>query len=446
MVLHALSLIQKQVNSFNIVAEESTMTSQAVDDITPHHAACCSVIPTYILSKIADSPDAPDAAREHARNALVHTRTIIQRHQESILRQINATPAQGASHQGIIPDHISNSIANSYPAGSEGEDAAQRTLSLSAEIRDNREAHADSLRDAQAKPPTTKRLKRVVYDAKHTEILDEKLVRSEGGPATSDPAADECYDGLGATFNFYSDILSRNSINGAGMSLIGTVHFDKNYNNAYWDGKQMVFGDGDGTYFNRFTASLDVIGHELAHGVTQFTANLIYEGETGALNESMSDVFGCMIKQYKLNQTSAEADWLIGVGLFTPAVNGKSLRSMKAPGTAYDDPVIGKDLQVANYADVLTSELPSDFDNGGVHIYSGVPNRAFYLVATELGGHSWDRAGKIWWAALTDRRLTPSSKFQAFAKLTVEKAETLYDQSVKAVVEHAWKEVGVDTG
>ncbi|KAF9526864.1 hypothetical protein CPB83DRAFT_443183 [Crepidotus variabilis] len=415
--------------------------------VKPNHAACCSVIPTYILSNIADSPHAPEAARTHARNALAHTLNFIQKHQNSITHQLSITQAHPGANQGqsFVPDHILNSIASSHPAGSEGEEAAQRSLRISSEIRDRREAESDSLRGAAPAKPA-KRLNRVIYNANHTQILDESLARSEKGPATGDTAVDECFDGFGATFKFYADIFNRNSINNAGMSLIGTVHFDNAYNNAQWDGSQMIFGDGDGIYFNRFTASVDVIGHELTHGVTQYTANLVYQGESGALNESVSDVFGSMIKQFQHNQTSAQADWLIGEGLFTSKVKGVALRSMKAPGTAYDDPVIGKDEQFANYADVLKAELASDFDNGGVHIISGVPNRAFYLVASELGGNSWDRAGKIWWATLTDRRLTPSSNFQAFAKLTTEQAGNLYGESVKTAVENAWKEVGIDTG
>src|SRR5919202_6568433 len=129
------------------------------------------------------------------------------------------------------------------------------------------------------------------------------------------------------------------------MDLIGTVHYDKDHDNASWDGSQMVFGDGDGQYFNRFTLAIDVMGHELTHGVTGNTARLEYHDQPGALNESMSDVFGSLVKQYASSpqQTAAQADWLIGAGLFTARVNGLALRSMKAPGTAYDDPMLGRD-------------------------------------------------------------------------------------------------------
>src|SRR6185312_15543366 len=114
---------------------------------------------------------------------------------------------------------------------------------------------------------------------------------------------DEAYDGLGATYQLYSEAFDRDSIDDAGMPLLGSVHYDVDYDNAFWDGRQMVFGDGDGELFNRFTISLDVIGHELTHGVTADEAGLVYFRQSGALNESVSDVFGVLVKQYHLGQT-----------------------------------------------------------------------------------------------------------------------------------------------
>ncbi len=139
----------------------------------------------------------------------------------------------------------------------------------------------------------------------------------------------------------------------------------------------MVFGDGDGQIFQRFTKSVSVIGHELAHGVTQYTANLAYRNQAGALNESMSDVFGVLVEQYLKQESARDASWLIGEGLFTDQVQGAALRSMKAPGTAYDDDVLGKDPQ----PDSMDTYVRTSADNGGVHINSGIPNKAFYVVA-----------------------------------------------------------------
>ncbi len=209
----------------------------------------------------------------------------------------------------------------------------------------------------------------------------------------------------------------------------------------------MIFGDGDGTYFGTFTRSLDVIGHELTHGVTGATANLEYNQQSGALNESVSDVFGSMVKQYILNQTSEEADWLIGEGIFTSKVKGVALRSMKSPGTAYDDPVVGKDPQPARMANYVNT---SD-DEGGVHINSGIPNRAFYEAAVALGGHSWDQAGKIWYATITDPKIKNTKgqdgatvcDFKTFADFTSSHAQTLFGDDAQAKVKQAWTTVGV---
>ena len=194
------------------------------------------------------------------------------------------------------------------------------------------------------------------------------------------------------------------------MPLNSTVHYQKGYDNAFWNGSQMVYGDGDEDLppaqrlFNRFTISMDVIGHELTHGVTQFTANLVYSNQPGALNESFSDVFGSLVRQRSLNQDVNAADWIIGKGLLTSNVNGVGLRSMKDPGTAYNDPVLGKDPQPGHMKDYVTTTQ----DNGGVHINSGIPNRAFYLVATAIGGFGWGETGPIWYVTLPDRVKYPS--------------------------------------
>ena len=237
-------------------------------------------------------------------------------------------------------------------------------------------------------------------------------------------------------------MFDRNSIDDAGMALDATVHFGQNYNNAFWNSTQMVFGDGDGQLFNRFTVALDVIGHELAHGVTEDEAKLMYFNQSGALNESLSDVFGSLIKQYALKQTAEDADWLIGKGLFTKKIKGVALRSMKAPGTAFDDKLLGKDPQPGHMDDfVQTYE-----DNGGVHINSGIPNHAFYQVATRIGGFAWERAGRIWYDALRDARLRPNSGFLRFARITYDIAGRLYgaNKDEHKAVKEGWKAVGIN--
>jgi Zn-dependent metalloprotease len=225
------------------------------------------------------------------------------------------------------------------------------------------------------------------------------------------------------------------------MPLRGVVHFGEDYPNAFWDGRRMVFGDGDGELFGRFTRSLDVIGHELGHGVIEDEAALEYHGQPGALNEHVADVAGIMVKQRSLGQTVDQADWLIGADVLGPEFEGAALRSMKAPGTAYDDPVLGVDPQPAHYDDyVRTFE-----DNGGVHVNSGIPNRAFYLLASHLGGPSWLAAGQIWYDALRSPLLTTTATFQQFARLTQRAAVQRFGpgSGEADAVREAWEEVGL---
>jgi len=283
--------------------------------------------------------------------------------------------------------------------------------------------------------------KRTIFDAQTTEDLPGRMVRSEGQPAVADKAVNQAYDGLGDTFDFYLAAYNRNSIDNAGMPMLATVHYSSNYDNAFFNGEEMVFGDGDNVLFTGFTGAADVIGHELTHGVTGSEANLTYQGQSGALNESISDVFGSLVKQYKLGQTADQADWLIGAGILAPGLKGKALRSMKEPGTAYDDPKLGKDPQPADMAHfVHTGE-----DNGGVHTNSGIPNHAFYLVAAALGGHAWEKAGQIWYDTLVDHNLKANSSFATFANLTAQNAGSRYGagSAEQKAVRDAWAKVGV---
>jgi Zn-dependent metalloprotease len=282
---------------------------------------------------------------------------------------------------------------------------------------------------------------RTIYDAQNKRRKPGRKVRGEGDPPTGDKAVDEAYDGLGATYDLFCEEYGRDSIDDNGMPLDATVHFGQNYDNAFWDGRQMVFGDGDGEIFNRFTIAVDVMGHELTHGVTEHEAGLIYWKQAGALNEHISDVFGSLVKQYVDEETAEEADWLIGEGIFTNNVQGVALRSMKAPGTAYDDPVLGKDPQPAHMRDYLNTMQ----DNGGVHINSGIPNKAFYLAAVEIGGSAWDKAGLIWYDTLRSPLLRRNTQFQQFANLTVMTAGQLFGfNSAEAnAVRTGWAEVGI---
>jgi len=283
--------------------------------------------------------------------------------------------------------------------------------------------------------------RRTIFDARHDRDLPGVIVRTEGEARTGDDAVDEAYAQAGRTYDYFRRIHERRSLDDRGMRLESSVHYGNGFNNAHWNGRQMIYGDGDGKYFRRFTASLEVIAHELTHGVTQYAAALGFSGQCGALAEHMSDVFGVLVKQYWLGQTAARADWLIGADLLTPRVHGAGIRSMKAPGTAYDDPVLGRDPQPSHMRGYVTTRA----DDRGVHSNSGIPNHAFYRVARDLGGRAWEVAGRIWYRALT-RELGPRSRFQHCADATARSASELYGVRSDAhrAVLAAWKAVGIE--
>jgi Zn-dependent metalloprotease len=338
----------------------------------------------------------------------------------------------------IVPIYVLRAVGAS--AGMGISLAAQRAIVHDNALRQLRTLRAPERETPRAEPATTPHKDRTVSDARHTMRLPGTPVRTEGSEPSSDVAVNEAYDGTGGTFDFYWEVFRRDSIDDAGLPLLSTVHYGLEYDNAFWDGSQMIFGDGDGEVFNRFTIALEVIGHELTHGVTEYMAGLQYEGQPGALNESVSDVFGSLVKQWVNGETADEADWLIGEGLLAPGIDGVALRSMKAPGTAYDDERLGgKDPQPATMDDYVET---SD-DDGGVHINSGIPNHAFYLAATEFGGSAWEQAGPIWFATLRDPELTSTSTFAEFATRTSANAETLFGADGRDVVTAAWEGVGI---
>jgi Zn-dependent metalloprotease len=316
------------------------------------------------------------------------------------------------------------------------------TLTVDAELRGRRTSSSprtavETVQAPEAPSPQAQPGQSVdwtVHTATNGTSLPGRVVRGRLDPASGDPAVDEAADGIVGALGMYSAAFGRSSYDGAGAPVSLTVHYGKDYDNAFWDGTQLVFGDGDGDIFDRFTKPVDVLGHELTHAVTEHTAGLDYQGQSGALNESVSDVFGSCLKQWLLGQSVDQADWLVGAGLFLPGVQARGLRDMAAPGTAYDDPRLGKDPQGAS----MDHYVDTQDDNGGVHLNSGIPNRAFYLAATAIGGHSWDGAGRIWYAALTGTDVGPGTDFAGFAAATVAAAGDHAD-----AVGQAWSTVGV---
>jgi len=312
--------------------------------------------------------------------------------------------------------------------------SARRTLVETARLRGQRSILGQMfLGDQQSG------LHRTVYDAQHGTEPTGQVVRREGEADIGDAVANEAYAGLGATYTFYKEVFNRDSIDNKGMRLDGVVHYGNNYDNAFWNGSRMIFGDGDGQSFIGFTKAVDVIGHELTHGVTEFTCNLEYHFQSGALNESMSDVFGSLVKQYLNKQSAKDADWLIGAGIMGPALPGaKALRSMKEPGTAFPG-----DDQPATMDGYKESSDDEFGDYGGVHRNSGIPNHAFYLLADQLAGNAWEDAGQIWYETLL--ALNSKSNFQDCADMAFQVAGQRFGSgsNQQNAVASAWSQVGI---
>ncbi|MEU3406402.1 M4 family metallopeptidase [Streptomyces sp. NPDC006670] len=338
----------------------------------------------------------------------------------------------------IIPPYILDKLLESPDR--DVRQAALDTMLTTARLRGERTVRA-SFAGAIATPGDGRR---TIFDCDEGVTLPRAtLVRTEDGPESADTAVDQAFEGLGLTRDFYRQVFQRDSIDDQGMRLDGYVHFDVRFNNAFWDGQQMIFGDGDGTEFSNLAGSLDVIGHELTHGVTENTAGLEYHNQSGALNESMSDVFGSLVKQWSLKQKAEEADWKIGAEVWTPGIAGDALRSLKEPGHAYDNPQFGKDPQPDRMGKFIHLPDTPRGDSGGVHLNSGIPNKAFYLAAVGIGGFAWEGAGHIWYEAL--RASSADTNFQDFADTTHQKAGDLFGAGSpeQAAVLAAWAGVEI---
>ncbi|ANW20283.1 M4 family metallopeptidase [Streptomyces clavuligerus] len=345
----------------------------------------------------------------------------------------------------IIPPHVLDKVATS--GDPDLAPVARHTLETDAKQRTRRQLNIalgvpDEVGIIRGSGPT-EHPTRTLHDCGNSTRLPGAKVRDEGQDPGQDATVNRVYAGLGSTFELLLSGYGRSSLDGEGLPLVASVHYGRGYANAFWNGQQMVFGDGDGEVFLDFSQSVDVIAHELTHGLTQYTANLTYFGQPGALNESVSDVIGSLVKQYVLDQTADRADWLLGAEILGPRVNGAALRSLKAPGTAYDDEILGKDPQPAT----MDGYVRTGRDNGGVHINSGIPNHAFYLAATELGGKAWERAGQIWFDTLTGGALHEDATFRDFAGATLDAARERYgDGEELQAVTKAWATVKVPTG
>jgi Zn-dependent metalloprotease len=346
---------------------------------------------------------------------------------------------------GFVPPHVIDHIARVTGNESAEPSASQRTAVVSKQLREERRrepVELTALPGALTGAPAgalAGDTDRKVYDCEGQWALDVTLVRGEGDPAVTLKSANAAYDNAGATRAFYKDVLNRRSYDHQGSDIVVNVNFGLDFNNAFWYAHHIVLGTGDDVVFTDFSYSPDVFGHELTHGVVEFTANLDYYSQSGALNESFADVFGSLVEQRLRGQDAESANWLIGDEIVAEGLYGEALRSMAHPGTAYDNPIMGQDPQPAHMNDYYTGP----FDNQGVHINSGIPNRAFYLTAMEIGT---DAAGLIWYAGL--QNLWPTANFVDAATVLAAQARILardnkVDRQAAQTVRAAFREVGV---
>jgi vibriolysin len=241
------------------------------------------------------------------------------------------------------------------------------------------------------------------------------------------------------TWDFYSAKFGRDSFNGSGAIIHSTVHYSKNYVNAFWDGQQMVYGDGDNYYAGPFAQDMDVVVHELTHAVTQYEANLVYQNQSGALNEAMSDIMAAAADAWK-NGVSSKT-WALAEACWTPGQANDAMRYMNNPtadGQSYD---------------YYPERYTGGEDNGGVHLNSGIANLAFYLLSqggthprgktnTQVPALGADKAGQIFYRALANY-MNSNATFQDARNATAQAATELFGADAATATHAAWTAVGV---
>jgi len=323
--------------------------------------------------------------------------------------------------------------------------AGQRGIELSERLRGQRDVMA--LMPAMSSTPG--RMRRTMFVAGQQTALPGTNVRGEDGPVSTDPDVEAAFARAGIVWRFYKNVFGRDSLDNRGARLDSTVHYGDNFGNAVWNGTEMVYGDGDENLHN-FTTSLDVIAHEMTHGVTGSASGLVYNAQSGALNEHISDVFGVLALQFDAAQNPAnypartEAQkWLLGTDVIIapnpmPAgATARGVRDMLNPGTAYSGLLLGDDPQVADMDHLFTDA----FDNFGVHINSGIPNRVFASFAEAIGGNAWELAGKVWYRAATGSGLSPNADFAEFRTATLNSAKI--EGADIGELTKAWDAVGI---
>ena len=337
----------------------------------------------------------------------------------------------------IIPNDVLEKLSLDKKLSAELRQASSQSARLSSSLRNLRDSaasltamsHAMGMQalELAARPAVT------VYDCKHTQTVPGAPVAKPGSSA--DATAKRTFTETTSVAKFYKAVFGRNSIDNAGMTMMSSIHFGNKYNNAMWNGSQMIYGDGDGSLFVDFTMGNDVIGHELTHGVTQHTLQLAYSGDAGGLNESLSDCFGSMFRQWEAGQTVATADWLIGADIMGPTAKAKGYKCLRNMANPADKAALAP--QPTKYSQLTPGMDP--------HYTSGPPNLAFYTACKALGGKSYDRIGQVWYRVLTTSGQQPSMNMPTFAARTRQAAQALYpaQPAVAVAVDKGWKAVGL---
>lgn len=323
----------------------------------------------------------------------------------------------------IIPDKLLEDVGD------------KRSIQISKKIRDSRNRLIRFLAGLGKKAASAVKLaNRKTYSCNHKTELPGTLVHSEADAPHSkaDSETQIAHEWTKVIRDFYWTSFERDSIDGKGMDLVSSVHYDKDYNNAFWNGSQMCYGDGDGKFFLPLCRSLDVAGHEITHGVIERTCGLYYFSQSGAANESFADKFGITIKHfYKKQSDPRNASWLLGEEIAGPDFPGVALRSFKNEKAYNSDP----------QPKHMNKYYRGFQDNGGVHINSGILNHAFYLYCLKLNESSYGRPIQIAYHAMS--KLKAWSNFKAVAKAEIETAFELYGSWEADCVRLAYEDVGI---
>ena len=318
----------------------------------------------------------------------------------------------------IIPDDILKKLKD------------KKSLETSEQIRNIRAATVVLKKASKVPIPGDHDEVRVLYDAHNTEVLNQDVsniieVDYEQDHKNTDGSIElEMFD---KTYDFFLQKLGMESYDNRDAIWKIFMHYGKQYNNAFWNGNAFVFGDADQVFFRTFWIQ-DVSTHEAMHAVTGYVTQLVYQGQSGALNEHISDVLGICCNHFLGNNS-----WVIGEGIWMPYISGKGLRTFTLE-PAYDDPILGKDGQPKHMKDLYIGIK----DNGGVHINSGILNHAFYSFVYRSGKKPFEEPLNIWWKAIQKTRAFDD--FAAFAWNTIDVTE---DSELKGHLLAAWSDVGI---